>query len=119
MTGLIRRIGSPVDAQEKLHLDEPAYKEFFQKVTNETFRGFIIVVSIVVMAALLAAATFQLFYINQSLDKLDRNYVAGATRAAEVKDISVLAAFCAKLPESTTVAKTQQCIEKELAKEKK
>lgn len=111
MTGIVKRIASPVDAQEKLHLSDAAYKHFFRKVAGETFRGFFILLSTIVMFTLLTVNMTQLIYINSSLDKLDRNFNFGQQASQEVKEISVLAAYCAKLPESTTVAKTQLCIE--------
>lgn len=119
MTHLLKRL-EPRDVAEEL-ADRSEYERrvFYRKVLNETFRGLSIIFTSVAVALILVMTLFQLFQVNHALEQLDRSETTAHSLTEELKNISVLAAYCAKLPESNTVAKVQSCIEVNLKKGKK
>jgi hypothetical protein len=90
---------------------ESERRAFYQKVLGNTVRGVLAITVTVITLTTVGLILFQLNQLNTALEKLDANYNATISQTDRISNISVLAAYCAKLPESNTVAKIQQCIE--------
>jgi hypothetical protein len=111
MTGLLKRLEPRGASDEIANRSAIERLAFRKRVASETFRGIVSVLAVVFMIVAVLLMCYQLYQISNAIDKIDQNYKATLVGTTNVSNISVLAAFCANLPESTTVAKIQQCIE--------
>lgn len=94
------------------NLSKKERHNFRMRVASDAFRGFVAFVAAIFMLTSFGWMVYQQNVMATTLEKLDKTYTA----TTSLSDISVLAAFCANLPESTTVAKIRQCIETNLEK---
>lgn len=114
MTKLLRRI-EPRGASEELHShDETVKKAVYSKVASDTVRGMLAVVSIIMLVTMLVFMVFQQVKLAETIEGIEANRQVALDATTRLSDISVFAAYCAKLPENNTVANIQQCIEKQI-----
>lgn len=119
MTRLLSKLEPKVAQEELADRSDLVRKNLYAKVASDTTRGFLAVVAIILLITALVSIIYQNQQITEVVDRIDRNRNTTISSADKVADISVLAAYCAKLPEINTVAQIQQCIEVNLKEVKK
>lgn len=99
--------------------DDSVKKAVYSKVASDTVRGMLAVVAIVMLVTILIFMVVQQIKLADTLDGIEANRQIALSSTDRLSDISVFAAYCAKLPENNTVDSIQQCIEKLIAQEGK
>lgn len=112
-------LAEPRGAAEQVERSSQDKHKFNVQVFNQALRDYITVVSVIFMVTTLVLLVFLQVQTNKTITKLDETYSFSQQAASDITDISVLAAFCANLPESTNVAQIQACIETNIKEMKK
>lgn len=111
MTKLLRKL-EPRGASQELHSHEESVKKaVYSKVASDTVRGMLAVVSIIMLVTMLVFMVFQQVKLADTLKGIEANRQVAVTATDKLSNISVFAAYCAKLPENNTIDSIQRCIE--------
>lgn len=119
MTKLLKKL-EPRGASEELeqHPDS-VRKAVYSKVASDTVRGMLAVISVLMLISVLALIVFQQFQLQDTIEEIEVNRQVAIDATDTLADVSVFAAYCAKLPENNTVAGIQQCIETNMKAKRK
>lgn len=121
MTKILRKL-EPKGASEELEYRSDSVKRaVYSKVASDIFRGMLAVISALLLVVVLVIMLIQQYQLKETLEGIEANRQVAITATDTLANISVFAAYCAKLPENNTVANIQQCIEDNMqrAKERK
>ena len=119
MTKLLKKLEPKGASEEIEHHPEHVRKAIYSKVFTDTARGILAIICVLMLITVLGILLFQQYQLIETTKEIEANRQVALDATDTLSDISVFAAYCAKLPENNTVASIQQCIEEQIKTEGK